>query len=108
MIVSIEKMASIALVVACAIVSGEAAFKTYRSLVPPQPVPIYRAGDIIKDMPILDFKGSAQTVLVVTASTCHFCTESMPFYKSLVEISAQSNNRIVALSAEDPRVNRAY
>jgi hypothetical protein len=44
------------------------------------------------------------TVVAVVRSTCHFCTESMPFYRDLVRKPV----RLVAVSDEPREVTRAY
>ena len=45
-----------------------------------------------------------KTILVVTRSTCGFCTQSMPFYRTL----AASRVPIIGLAAEDLETNRRY
>ena len=36
-------------------------------------------------LPAVDWKGNGRTLLFALSTRCHFCTESAPFYKQLVE-----------------------
>src|SRR5688572_8702229 len=73
------------------------------------PVRGYLAGETI-ELSGVDFSRSDRTLLVVVRSTCHFCTDSMPFYRRIVDErnSGQANVRIIAVSTEMPDVTRAY
>src|ERR1035438_5652079 len=44
----------------------------------------------------VNWKGNGQTLLLAISSECHFCKESMPFYKKL-QLAAGRNVRILAL-----------
>ncbi len=46
--------------------------------------------------------------MVVTASYCHFCRESLPFYRSLFPIARGRDTYIVAVTPEEPSVNKSY
>lgn len=48
------------------------------------------------------------TLVIVTASYCHFCRDSIPFYRSLFPLVRQRSMRIVAVTPEDPQVNESY
>jgi hypothetical protein len=61
-----------------------------------------RPGDRISETAELRF--GTPTYILNTQSRCHFCTESMPLYKRLVEGGA----RVIAVSAEPIDVNRNY
>jgi hypothetical protein len=54
-----------------------------------------------------DYAASPQTLMLIVSSTCHFCTQSMPFYKSLVH-SHDSATRVVFVGREEEDVLRRY
>ena len=105
---TLDKVANIVLVVTCLIVGGQAGFKMYRNVVPVRPAPVYRLGEIIKDTPDLGLRKARLTLLMITASTCHFCSASMPFYRRLREVAQRAGTRMVAVTPEDPDTNRTY
>jgi thioredoxin-related protein len=52
---------------------------------------------------------SDNTLVMVLSTTCHFCTESAPFYKRLVEARADKKKlRIVAVFPQTPEEGREY
>ena len=55
---------------------------------PPQMTPIGKA------MPLenIDWKNNKKTLVLYIATTCHFCNESSPFYKRLVEKYSDGKN----------------
>lgn len=68
----------------------------------PSGSPPYSLGDKIKETAELKFVGD--TFLLATASSCRFCTESMPFYRRLVASGA----RVIAVTREPVEQNKAY
>jgi thiol-disulfide isomerase/thioredoxin len=71
-------------------------------------LPAYSPGDRIADTSQLSLEQAEITVLIGTASTCPFCTESMPFYQRLASETARRGIRLVAYTQEDAAVNRHY
>jgi hypothetical protein len=65
-------------------------------------------GDVIADTPDLRLANSAKTIILVTMSSCRFCTDSMPFYRRLSESARQRRVQVVAAAAEHPRLNETY
>jgi hypothetical protein len=49
-----------------------------------------------------------RTILLGTASTCRFCTASMPFYQRLTKAAKDRGVRVVAFAMEDVETNRDY
>jgi thioredoxin-related protein len=45
----------------------------------------------------VDWQANQKTMLLVMQKGCHFCTESMPFYKTLVEKSKEKGIKLVAV-----------
>jgi hypothetical protein len=69
---------------------------------------IYKAGDKIANAPGLRFDKNNLTLVLATASTCHYCTESMEFYGKLLHAAQAKGVRVANVSLEDPDRNRQY
>ena len=54
----------------------------------------------------INWKESRQTLVLALSSTCHFCAESSPFYKKLIE--SKKDARIVAVLPEPVQHGRSY
>lgn len=56
-------------------------------------------GQVVAQLPSIDFAASRQTLIAVLSTKCHYCTESLPFYRRLLEEQqrAQQATRIVAV-----------
>lgn len=48
-------------------------------------------------MPNVDWQVNQRTLLIVLQKGCRFCTESMPFYKTLVEKSKEKGIKLIAV-----------
>jgi hypothetical protein len=72
------------------------------SRAPTNDIAVYKVGDLVQPRGEMQFSG--ETFLLFTRSTCGYCTKSMPLYRSMLEKGA----RIIAVTAEDVEVNRAY
>jgi len=68
----------------------------------------YKVGMSIVDTDQLGLAEVDHTVLLLEASTCHFCKLSMPFYRRLTATARSSGARVVAVTYENPDENRAY
>ena len=102
---SLEKTANIAVILTCCLAGWSI---VSRSISKPHQPSAYAAGARIKDTAELAVGSAARSILLVTSSRCHFCSESMPYYVKLVEAARRSGTRIVALSSEQPSGNRAF
>jgi len=51
---------------------------------------LLRAGEDFKGLQEVDFKKSPNTILLVTDIKCHYCTQSLPFYKKLIAKSKEN------------------
>jgi hypothetical protein len=47
-------------------------------------------------------------VVLVTSSDCHFCRDSLPFYRELVPRARTNGVRVVGVTREAPELNEAY
>lgn len=60
-------------------------------------------------LPGLDWAGNGQTLLLVLAKGCHFCSESASFYKQIALAAAQHKGfRVIALFPQDESEARDY
>lgn len=75
----------------------------------PKPLPVAtRPGDRLWALSTAGKRGASRTLVIVTSSSCHFCRESLPFYRRLAPSLKAGNTRLVALSWEPPAENRAF
>lgn len=54
----------------------------------------------------IDWKQNRQTLILAISSSCHFCTESAPFYRKLAQ--SKSDTRLVALLPQPVEDGRKY
>ncbi|HVS83962.1 MAG TPA: hypothetical protein VHE60_19685 [Pyrinomonadaceae bacterium] len=54
----------------------------------------------------IDWRQSKQTLLLAVSSTCHFCSESAPFYKKLAQ--NKGDTRLVAVLPQPVEEGRKY
>ncbi len=70
---------------------------------------VYELGSHVTDTPELGFNKADRTLILVTASWCHFCKASMGFYAQLTSRARRAGIRIVvAAAAEEPDINAQY
>lgn len=58
-------------------------------------------------LPDVDWQKNKQTLLLVLSTTCHFCSESAPFYQQLVK-ERDANTRIVAVMPQPVSQGKDY
>jgi thioredoxin-related protein len=57
----------------------------------------------------INWTENKQTLLLVLQENCHFCTESMPFYKKLTEkAQANTKTKLIALFPDSVEKSRNY
>jgi thioredoxin-related protein len=54
----------------------------------------------------INWKQNGQTLILAISNTCHFCTESAPFYKKLAQ--ARGNSHLVAVLPQSIEDGRRY
>jgi hypothetical protein len=102
-------VANVAIAIACVLLSAH----LVQRIVAPAPsnnrdAPDYRIGESIDLDPAL-FSGASATIVVVLRSTCRYCTESMPFYRSLAEHAGRGKSfRFLAAAREPQSALRDY
>lgn len=68
----------------------------------------YKAGDKIENISGVDRNESNPTLLLVVRSSCHFCTESLPFYRRLLSQVSSRQLQTVGLVLEPESVGADY
>jgi len=58
-------------------------------------------------LPDVDWKKGDQTLVLALSTTCHFCTESAPFYKQVIE-KRKGTTRLVAVLPQSVEAGRQY
>jgi hypothetical protein len=64
-----------------------------------------RSGDAV-NLPGIDWRENGRTLLLALSTTCHFCTESGPFYRRIGE--GRGDTRLVALFPQGVGEGRRY
>ncbi len=56
-------------------------------------------GQVLAQLPSIDYRTTRQTLVTVVSTKCNYCTESLPFYRKLLEKqqAAQPATRVVAV-----------
>lgn len=65
-------------------------------------------GDAGEQLPGVSYSDAPLSLVLYLRSSCHYCTESMPFYRTLTEAPHRGRVKFVAVSAEDEEVTRTY
>jgi len=73
-----------------------------------KPKPVYDSGDIIKDTDQLRLGNAPASVILVTRSTCRYCTESMDFYRRLTAKAQEHGVSVVGATDEQLATNVKY
>ena len=68
------------------------------------PPPTYAHGEQAPAIAGVSYAGAKRTAVLFVRSSCHFCTESMPFYRDLVK----GGGRLIAIGPEPPEALLGY
>ena len=69
--------------------------------------PPFHTGEALPSLVCLDYSDSDLTLLMVISRQCHFCTESMPFYRTVVETARENPRRSNFPTREKTRYSRS-
>ena len=98
------RVTDFAVLIACVVLTARLSENYYRRWTAPEE---YKAGETIADTKQLDLRGH-HTLLMYTATTCHFCQESMPFYRRMTNTARDAGVRVIGVATEDLGVNSDY
>lgn len=101
---------NVAVVVTCVIVSVSALknLSEYSAPTTPGSSPGYAVDDVLPPIADVQFTNKPWTLLLVVASTCRYCTESMPLYLRLSQQRQASGLQVVAVGHEPAPVLTKY
>lgn len=60
------------------------------------------------NLPDVSWAGQPKTLILALQTNCHFCNESAPFYKRLVESVKNKNVKLVAVFPNNPEEGKAH
>lgn len=60
------------------------------------------------DLPNVDLQSNGKTILLVMQKSCHFCTESMPFYKNLIQRASEKGVKVIAVLPDSIEQSNQY
>lgn len=95
----LDTIANIAIIVVCAIA---AYVLIQRYFFPPEPPPRpgqVQAGEQLDPLRELVPAGTDRALVVALSPTCKFCTESMPFYKRLIDERNEKGSNVKVIAA---------
>ncbi len=91
--------ANIAILVVCAIAAFILVRNHFFPQRPPGAPPEIEAGEQYDALRSVVPAGAERALIVALSPTCHFCTESMPFYKRLIDQRNQSGSQVKVVAA---------
>ncbi len=98
----LDTAANIAIIVVCAI-AAVVLIRNY--FFPPQPAPppgapaMVEKGERFDQLKAVVPAGADRALVVAVSPTCHFCDESMPFYKQLLDQRNQKGSAVKVIAA---------
>lgn len=81
----LEVATNIAVLLVALAVLGTFAWNYFGRTPAPQLQTGFQKGQTFAQVPGVSYESSPQTLLIAMSTNCHYCTESLPFYKQLVE-----------------------
>jgi thioredoxin-related protein len=101
---SLDTSVNIAILVVCALaifVLIPKAYEAYQWLTTPRPAARQevKKGDRIQQLKAVVPAGTSRALVVAVSPGCHFCNESMPFYKQLLDQRNQKSSPVKFIAA---------
>jgi hypothetical protein len=105
----IELLAHI-IIITTSLLLSIAIVKTYLLPSAPRPAALHALSPGTKlSLSRIDWSGAHQTILVVLAKGCNYCSESAPFYQRLaLKASSNKSVRLIAVLLQEPEEARQY
>jgi hypothetical protein len=102
---AIELLVNLAILCLCVVLSAVLVKKYF---IGPPPEPQGLSVGTRLSVPDVDWQRQPQTVVLALQQNCRFCTESAPFYKTLIAEASRRGVRVVAVFPNDEASARAY
>ncbi|MFA5897559.1 MAG: thioredoxin fold domain-containing protein [Hyphomicrobium sp.] len=106
---TLDTATNVGLLVASAmmtIVLGQRLWSQYLSS--PTVPPTYQQGDTFPEVERVNYGASDKTVVLFVASTCKYCTQSMPFYEELARGRTLLRTQLLAVGFEPESTITSY
>lgn len=104
----LETIADVCIIVACVLVSVTLVQRWTSTNSTAARPSSYQAGEIIEPLSGVSFGAKPRTVLLYVASTCQFCTASMPLYAELSSHRNTADFQIIVVGREPTTVLSSY
>ena len=95
----LDTAANIAIIIACIVVVTYFTRNMFFQPKPPPPPGMAQKGETLKALQAVLPAGSDRTLVMAVAPGCHFCDESLPFYKQLIEERNQKQSPVKVIAA---------
>jgi thioredoxin-related protein len=95
----LDTAANVAIILVCIIAAAILIRNNFFPPTPPPPPGAAAKGDTLAALREVIPPGADRTLVVALSPTCHFCNESMPFYKTLVDQRNQSKSPVKVVAA---------
>jgi hypothetical protein len=102
----IELVANVAIILVAIMIAAALAQK-YFFAKPPQPPPAVAIGSKLQ-LPAIDWSKNGKTLVFALQTSCHFCSESAPFYQRLVQAAGAKDVKLVAVLPQPPNEGHDY
>jgi len=106
----LDAVANVAIIAVCVIASVVLIRSHFFPPQPPPPPDAAKVGERFAALGTVVPAGADRAVVIAVSPQCHFCNESMPFYKQLVDHRDQSHSAtkvIAAVPTADARAEEA-
>ena len=107
----LQAMANVTVIAVCILVAWLAVKRMGAAPNAPSSAEIYEVGESTAPVPGVDFTAAQATLVMVLREDCHFCQESVPFYRQLSEARLTNPNsavRVVVASTDPQDALSAY
>lgn len=99
---TLDTVANIAIILVCAIAAFVLVRNQFFPAAPPRPPgapPQVEKGEQFDQLKAVVPAGTKRALVVALSPTCHFCNESMPFYKQLIDQRNQKSSPVKVIAA---------
>ena len=99
---TLDTIANVAIILVCAIAAFVLIRNQFFPAAPPRPPgapPQVEKGERFDQLKAVVPAGTNRALVVALSPTCHFCNESMPFYKQLIDQRNQKSSPVKVIAA---------
>lgn len=96
---ALDTVANIAIIIACVALVAMVARNMFFQPKPAPPPGAAAKGETLKALQAVLPAGAERTLVAAVAPGCHFCDESLPFYKTLIEKRNEKGSQVKFIAA---------